>query len=365
VFKPFKIIGSVLFLSILSSCVNAPKPVFSKGYEPEKQSVTVMTYNVENLFDTENDPNKNDEAFLPLETKGESVKAACRAENDTDYRVEQCISGDWDEHRLKLKMKRLAHVIRQVKGGRGPDVLILEEVENQAVVERWRKEYLADLGYKPAIVLEGPDERGIDVGFLTKLDIEGEPKLHLQKFVTNEKLKEIRPTRGILEVTVKLPDGSLLTVFGVHFPSQGGPNELRRQALLRVNELQSTLPPGRMSMVAGDFNITSVEEFKERYTSKLMQPTWGVSHKLGCNDCPGTYYYGRDRSWSFFDIILLSKNMLNDGDGPWKVLPESIRLENNSKYQMNPRTGGPGRFNHRGSRGVSDHWPIALEIVTR
>jgi endonuclease/exonuclease/phosphatase family metal-dependent hydrolase len=293
--------------------------VLGGGYTPHGKSVTIMTYNVENLFDTEDDPNKEDEAFLPQAGKTEETKSACRAQNDTDYRLDQCLNADWNEDRLKLKMKRLSHVIRKVRDGRGPDVLIMEEVENQPILERFRKEYLADLGYKPAILIEGPDKRGIDVGMFTRLEVEGEPKLHLQKYVANEKLKEseIRETRGILEVTVKLPDASLLTVFGVHLPSQGAPNETRLQALLRINELQSTLPPGRMSVVAGDFNITSTEEYQERYTSRVLDKSWGVSHKLGCKDCPGSYYYGRNKTWSFFDIILLSKNMLNEGDAPW------------------------------------------------
>ena len=69
----------------------------------------------------------------------------------------------------------LADTIRQVNGGRGADIIALQEVENVAILERLRTEYLADLGYLPAILVEGTDTRGIDVAFLSRLPLAGEP----------------------------------------------------------------------------------------------------------------------------------------------------------------------------------------------
>lgn len=329
------------------------------------QVITIMTYNVENLFDTEDDIGKKDETYLPLAKKTKKIQARCRADNSQDYRREECLKTDWSEQKLDKKMRRLADVIAQVKSGQGPDVLILQEVENKNVLEILRKKYLAHLGYKPAVLIEGSDERGIDVGVLSKLEAVNS-SLHKIKFVSNENLKssDISETRGILDVTVRLPDGALMTVLGVHLPSQGNPTEMRKQALDFVLKIKNSLPADRLIVVGGDFNISFEEENKMKFFKNVLAENWGVSHLIGCRDCKGTYYYHRNTSWSFFDVILVSKNMLADGNAPWTVVPQSVRIENKSVYQKN-RFGSPARFHDDSSEGVSDHWPMALDIVLR
>lgn len=325
-----------------------------------------MTFNVENLFDTEDDPIKNDETFLPLTKKSEAIRAACRVGNNSEWRRKECMERDWNDNLLAMKMKRLTDVLKQVKNGQGPDILIMQEVENRSVLEKWRTEYLADFKYKPAILIEGPDERGIDVGMFTRLEIMDPIKLHTIPFQANAGLKEdqISPTRGILEATMKLPDGTPITVLGVHFPSQGAPTETRKQSLEFVNKIKSQLPADRLVAVGGDFNISSDEEVRTGYIQKTMAKSWGVSHMLGCDGCKGTYYYNGDQAWSFFDIFLISQNMLPEGQAPWKVEPKSIRIENSSYYQTN-KHGSPARFDENRKAGVSDHWPLAFDIIKR
>jgi endonuclease/exonuclease/phosphatase family metal-dependent hydrolase len=360
--------SSILVISIFSiSCVQKPKPVFTEGYKPAEGAITVMTYNVENLFDTQDDPLKNDEAFLPVDKKNERVRTACRVGNEgNNYRLNECLTKDWSEKILKMKMKRLTDVVKQVKGGRGPDVLILQEVENVGILDRWRTEYLSKMGYQPALLIEGPDKRGIDVGIMTRLEVAGPMNLHLIPFKANEQLKEdqIRETRGILEATLKLPDGTPLTVFAIHFPSQGAPTETRKQSVEFLNTLKAKVPKNHLVIAGGDFNITSDEEFKTGYIGTTLAKNWGVSHLVGCKECIGTTYYNGTRSWSFFDILLMSPELLPDGAAPWRVVPESIRIENNSVYQTN-RYGSPARFSEDRKDGVSDHWPMVMEILKR
>lgn len=349
------------------SCVQKPKPVFTPGYQPTAGSITVMTFNVQNLFDTDDDPDKNDETFLPLDKKNQQVKSTCYATNsENKFYLNQCLTENWSEKILKMKMKRLKDVVAQVKSGRGPDVLILQEVENVKILERWRTEYLGDMGYKPAILIEGPDQRGIDVGVLTRLESVGPATLHLIPFKPNDNLTpaQIRPTRGILEVTLALPDGSPFTVMGLHFPSQSAPTETRKQAVEFINTLRSKLPADRMIVVGGDFNISSEEDMKTGYVSKSLAKDWGVSHIMGCKGCSGTTYYPKTQSWSFFDILLVSPGLKPEGQSPWTVVPESIRIENNSIYHTN-RFGSPARFSDNRKDGVSDHWPMVMEIMKR
>jgi len=87
--------------------------------------VTLMTYNVENLFDTRDDPAKLDDSFLPVALKSDPAhRAACRALRAETWR-EQCLQWDWSDHALATKLDRLARVILQVNDGRGSDILAL------------------------------------------------------------------------------------------------------------------------------------------------------------------------------------------------------------------------------------------------
>jgi len=355
-----------LFLLLPLACVEAPKPVFKADEPRPAGTITVMTYNLENLFDTEHDPLKHDETFLPLAKKDESIKALCRIHNKEGYRREECLTKDWRDEYLDMKLQRLTDVLKQVNDGHGPDVLIMEEVENRGVLELWRKKYLQSFGYKPALLIEGPDERGIDVGMFTRLEPIDPLNLHTLTFKENANLpaSEIHATRGILEANLKLPDGTLLTILGVHLPSQGAPSEMRRQALEQVNKVKAGLPADRMVIVGGDFNISSDEEARTGMVKKEMAKTWGVSHVLGCEGCQGTYYYPRDKAWSFFDIFLISPNMLPEGKGTWKILPKSIHLETRSRYQIS-RYDSPARFDEDRKSGVSDHFPLVMDIIKR
>jgi endonuclease/exonuclease/phosphatase family metal-dependent hydrolase len=362
------VIRRILFLLFvcLPTCVQKSKSTSSPLIVPST-AITVMTLNVENLFDIEDDPLKKDEAYLPLGKKNQRIIAKCGKDNTKDeYRLKECLTKDWSDAVLSLKLQRLTDVIRQVRDGRGPDILILQEVENVHILERWRKEYLSSLNYKPALLIEGPDERGIDVGILTRLESMGPVTLHLIPFVANENLKpqQIRQTRGILETLLKLPDGTPITIFGVHFPSQGAPSETRRQAVEFLNRLKAKLPAERLVIAGGDFNITSDEDLEKGYISKNLTQHWGVSHLLGCKQCLGTAYYHKTKTWSFFDILLVSKNMLMDQTPGWFLLPESIRIENKSIYQKN-RYGSPARFSENEKEGVTDHWPVVLELMKR
>lgn len=352
-------------LAVATGCSTKPKrPVLQ-----HPQAVTVMTYNVENLFDTEDDPQIEDETYLPQERKSHPLIMAKCMELRQDWWKKECLEKDWNQKFLRRKMQRLADVILQVNQGRGPDVVVLPEVENQKVLDQLRVRFLQKANYKPAILVEGPDSRGIDVGILTRLPLVGAPTLHVVQFTEDADLgvkkEDIHPTRGILEATLKLPDGQLLTVLGIHFPSQGSPTGFRQQAIARLKEVKDKLPKDRMVIVGGDFNITISEDLSHKLYSSELSQEFGVSHLIGCSQCRGTHYYHRKRSWSFLDALLFSKDLLPKGSGPWKVEPSSIFVANDSLYQRN-RWGSPARFGDgRRSTGVSDHWPLVATIVPR
>jgi endonuclease/exonuclease/phosphatase family metal-dependent hydrolase len=323
----------------------------------EPTSVSIMTFNVENLFDTRDDPGKDDRTFLPISLKQtDEHRQACGAIENPYWR-DQCLSWDWSEEILERKLSVVAATILQAGDGRGPDILALQEVENLDVLERLRTEYLSAGGYEPAILIEGKDERGIDVAFLTRLDVAGEPVLHEIPF-EGVPAERVADTRGILEATFRLPGGALLTGYAVHFPAPYHPTEMRVAAYERLNGLRGSLPDDRAAFAAGDFNTTSSEDRSKGMLQRFARPTWIVVHEQGNVGAPGTSYYDRDGSWSFLDMILWSP--ARKAAANWSLREGSARVANRVPAQVQAAT--PARFELPEGSGVSDHWPLLVAI---
>ena len=84
------------------------------------ESISIMTFNVENLFDNTNDVGKNDETYLPLTYKTSSQHIEkCRKIIVKIWR-DQCFFWDWNDIVVDRKLAVVGSVIKQVDGGRGP-----------------------------------------------------------------------------------------------------------------------------------------------------------------------------------------------------------------------------------------------------
>ncbi|MGA7454148.1 MAG: hypothetical protein WBW73_23760 [Rhodoplanes sp.] len=197
------------------------------------QTVTVVAFNAENLFDTADDPdNPRDDTYLPL-----AVKDQRRPQHDLDcerlnagsaFFIDQCKTLDWNEQVYATKLQRFADVIKAMPSL--PDVIVIPETENKAVLDDLVSRHLSGTGYQ-VIQLDTSDEpesRGIDVGMLTRLPLEGTPAAHKITFGSDD--DRCGKTRDILAVPLRLPDGETLHVFGVHFPSGGNPIQCRIRA---------------------------------------------------------------------------------------------------------------------------------------
>ena len=320
-------------------------------------SVTVMSFNVQNLFDNVDDPGKDDKAYLPLAAKQNDTHIAACNEIPVESWRDECLYLDWSDAALDFKLGVLAATIRQVNDGRGADIIALQEVENVAVLERLRSEYLADLGYLPAILIEGTDTRGIDVAFLSKLPLLGEAKLHpleLPEFPDRQ-----GDTRGVLQADFAMPDGSVLTGYSVHFPAPFHPTAMRESAYEHLNRLRNALADDHPVFAAGDFNTTSTEDQRERLLDRYARPGWTVAHDVGCDGCKGTHYYGRDDTWSFLDMILFSPGRGENATA--RIRADSVAIANKNPAQVS-KEGTPERFRSAAQTGVSDHWPMTATI---
>ncbi len=320
----------------------------------EPAAVSIMTFNVENLFDNLDDPGKDDKTYLPSSEKQNQAHIDACSEIEVERWRDSCLNLDWNDATIEHKLGVVAASIRQVGDGRGPDIIALQEIENLAILERLRKEHLADSDYLPAILVEGSDNRGIDVAFLSRLPIIGEPELHaldLPDFPDR-----IGDTRGVLEATFELPDGSLLTGFSVHFPAPFHPTAMRVAAYEHLNALRAAVPLERNVFAAGDFNTTSGEDARERMLERYVRPSWLVAHDL-CEGCPGTHYYARDGVWSYLDMILFSP--ARSENTTWGIRADSVRIANGFDAQMRA-DGTPNRYDAAARSGVSDHWPVVV-----
>jgi endonuclease/exonuclease/phosphatase family metal-dependent hydrolase len=341
-------VGALLLAAAVSACSNTEPPT----------SVTIMAFNVQNVFDNIDAPGKDDKAYLPIGDKqAEAHIAECNAIPVESWR-DECLNLDWSDNAIDHKLNVVARTIQQVNGGLGPDIVALQEVENVDILERLRTGYLADSGYLPAILLEGTDVRGIDVAFLSRLPLTGTPTLH-ELVLPEEYADRAGDTRGLLEATFELPDGSLLTGFSVHFPAPFHPTEMRVLAYEHLSVVRGRVPPEHNVFAAGDFNTTRIESHREDMLDRFIRPDWVVSNDH-CEDCAGTQYYARDDSWSFLDMVIFSPS--KNADSAWQV--RSVEIANQVPAQVTA-DGTPNRYRSAERTGVSDHWPVLMTLERR
>ena len=191
------------------------------NYAQEKRKFKVHTiafYNVENLFDTINDPNKFDEASPIMEMKFNRQEV------------------------YKKKVKNMARVISEIGAdvsNNSPAIIGLAEVENREVVEDLANDdalYKEDYGI---VHFDSPDARGIDVALMYKkalfspVDVSNH-ELKIYDDITRKRVY----TRDQLLVSGKL-EGELIHIIVSHWPSRSGGearSRPKRLAAARLNK---------------------------------------------------------------------------------------------------------------------------------
>ncbi len=332
--------------------------IFLGSWGAEK--FTVMTHNVENLFDTKHDSGKTDFAYLPLKDKNtKTQKDFCKTVSQPHWKKD-CFEIDWSEKNLKNKISELKNTHLQVNGGNGADILFLQEIENMNVLNSLNESY-GSKKYPTVVLIEGKDLRGIDVAVLSRFPVVGKPELHSIKFQDVDK-GVFTDSRGILEVTLKLPDGSLVTIFSNHFPSPYHGYKTRIDAFKSLTSFKKTLPEDRLAIAAGDFNVPWDEDEKHGILKTYVAPYWLIAHKIYCEACIGTEYYSKNKTWSFFDMIFLSKNFMDEQG--WELNKKTITVVKGYKNQLKSN-GTPKRFDFKDGTGVSDHLPVYMEFIKR
>ena len=310
----------------------------------QAEELVLASWNVENLFDTEDDPG---------------------VQFDEDYSPES--PKKWTSERLDIKLKNLAKIIGKMNDNHGPDVLGMCEVENRKVIEML-VEKLAPLGRKYEIVhKDSPSDRGIDCALIYDSNVF---KLADSKF----HFVEANKTRDILEAKLER-DGATLYVFVNHWPSRRN-DEWERNAAAdvlrkRIDEILAADGNADILMV-GDFNDetdnVSMKEHLRVANSQENLPTGAVFDTTARvkDENKGTFVW--DDKWQLLDHIIISQGLLNDAGFRWKLdsshpveFPEMIYT---SKARgAIPRPSKSYSENNFHKTGFSDHLPVQCVIV--
>ncbi len=338
---------SITFLT-LSSCLFAQKQNY--------RASVVGFYNVENFFDTIDNPNINDEEFLPNSP---------RQYNSRIY---------WD------KVSRLATVISQIGTDINPDgvaFLGVAEVENDTVLTDLVNSSLLKARNLKIVHYDSPDKRGIDVGFLYN------PKYF--SVISSAPLfvklpsgsKDAYFTRDVLYVKGVL-DGDTMHVFVNHWPSRSGGEERsapgRAAAAgvvkLRVDSLMAINPNSKV-LIMGDLNddpispsltkvLNAKGKTKDVQTSGLYNP-WVDFYKKGIGTSP------YQDAWGLFDQIVISEAFLPKAQSGYfyfgaHIFNKDFLVEKLGKYRnYSKRTWSGITYNY----GYSDHFAVYITLLKK
>lgn len=341
-----------------------------------RSPIKIMEYNVENLFDAEHDRGKEDYEFLP---KNHPQKAGCNNVKNKNA----CFGLDWTPAKINLKLGQIRKIV--AAQGTLPDIMVLEEVENEAVVSRLG----SVLGYQFVVMTNSPDERGIDVAILYRTD--------RLRFVSQfqARINLNFATRDLLVANFQTVNGDILGVFANHWPSQLTPDSTVRvivaqQLRVFVDQMAAKYGEKYHAILTGDFNTTEQDRphpFKEVILNKSWNKRFANVRELyqqagGRGIPPGTYYFARDHVWNEFDIFFASGN-LYDSQG-LDVMVDSFRvntpewatkvvqgLQMISTQLQGLMTGNvriPKGYDHHAMNendaGYSDHFGITVRLKT-
>ncbi len=305
-----------------------------KGKGAERaMPLRLLTYNVENLFDTVDNPLTQDDDFLPQGAQ------------------------HWRQEMLEQKLHGVARVILDAGGLQPVDVVGLCEVESDSVVEQLlRRTRLARLGYE-YVMSEGSDVRGINVAMLYQP--------FTFRLVSHRSLRvslpesALRPTRDVLLCSGVLLSGDTLDIMQVHFPSRRGgaasSSPLRQAAVQTLLAAADSLRELRMKcriVVMGDMNAEVSDPvlqplFQHGFT--LLEPQGDEEHHA-----PASYFF-RD-AWSNIDHCFVSGSF---SQGSACIFARDYQLERSADGLYKPRRTFLGPAYHG---GISDHLPILTTI---
>lgn len=316
---------------------------------------TIAFYNVENLFDTINDPTKFDEASPIMELKFDRASI------------------------YKKKVRNMARVISEIGADvskNTPAIIGLSEVENREVVD--------DLANDPALLhkdygivhFDSPDARGIDVALMYQKSLFTPTNTSNHELVIYDDYTRKRVyTRDQLLVSGFL-EGEKIHVIVSHWPSRSGGearSRPKRVAAAKLNKriidsLQAINPYAKI-FTMGDLNDdpinASVKDILKAKRKKKDVQLKGIYNPMEEFFRKGLGSNAYRDAWSLFDQILISKPLLEKDYSSFRFYKAGIfnayyLTNKKGRYKGYPfRSFADGGF----TNGFSDHFPVYVHVI--
>jgi endonuclease/exonuclease/phosphatase family metal-dependent hydrolase len=343
IFRSGGTVSAVWYLCLLQAVIGVLSLACTDSI-PVPPTLSVLTWNVEALFDGHDD----------------GIEYA-------EYRAAQ----GWGEEKSRSRLTAIAKALGQIENG-PPDVAVFIELENKQVLDLLAEEYLSEFGYQQGYFAKR-DGQSLGTGVLSRF-----PVTKMLSHSYNRDGKSI--PRPVSEVWIEVC-GEEMVILVCHWKSKLGNPEasraLRNDAAVLVRRISEEIRAERETegktavpvLLAGDFNQTVAEFFDGDFPFPVTCNREDF-HQIGPNpDAPlfwtpwdteldgGSYYYKGE--WESIDHFFLSTAFFDsiawDYDSV-KVLTGAPWTGNNGIPQsFNPRTGG----------GLSDHLPLVLMLSLR
>ena len=346
-----------LALLLLCSCsASAPFPKNKKSYKIH----TLAFYNVENLFDPFDDPEKMDE-LSPIMKMKPSQRASV----------------------YKKKLHNLAKVISDLgyeKTKNPPTLLGLCEIENAKVLEDLLQNSLLKTANYDFVNTESPDVRSIDVALLYRQDYFSvlDYKFYTLRLYNSEGQRI--HTRDLLVVSGYLED-ELIYILVNHFPSRRGGEKRSKPLRIRAARLNRRVIDSIFQIdekakifTIGDFNDNPDDESiandlvaggaqKEKTNKQMLYNPYQKMFEKGHHTLVhwGEFY--------LFDQIIMSKSLAPPKKDfhSWQFYKANIFNPAYLITQKGRYKGYPYRSfsNSRFTGGFSDHYPVFVYLLKK
>lgn len=302
----------------------------------EFSTFTAAWWNVENLFDTRDDPDTDDGEFTP---EGEK---------------------HWTRRRLNDKVNGIYKTLLMMNL---PDVVGLGEVENNYVLrELCQGTPLAQVPYR-YVHYDSPDRRGIDVALIYRTD---RFTITASRTVNVSDSAEGYFTRDILVVEGVTAEGDSVCLLVNHWPSKRGGEEADAHRLRIADTLRTHMVslhkayPSAAIIAMGDMNSTADEEAIAKgmgFDSDTLSADgiWLLTQRLP-RDMGSHKYQGQ---WRYID------HMFFLADESWQVKKLKLLRFDHLLTDDGSRLGQRPKRTYQGPRyegGLSDHLPLLLKL---
>jgi len=329
--------------------------IFAFGQADIKYKVgCIAFYNLENLFDTINQPEVNDEEFLP---EGPYL---------------------WNSKKYLEKLEHMADVISKIGidvTPDGPAVIGVSEIENRSVLEDLVKQpSLKSRNYR-IVHFDGPDRRGVDCALFYNPKYFKMTNAQSRPFIiagdTSFHTRDQLVVSGIF-------DGEPMHFVVNHWPSRsGGQKGSEYKRLGAANVTRSivdsllAIDPKAKIMVMGDLNDDPIDKSVKKVLNtatdeKVMLDgqLFNPMAKMLKNGIGSLAY--RD-SWNLFDQIILSQALLGEDKTTYKYYKAVVFNKTWITTKDGTFKGYPFRTYSYGSYigGYSDHFPVMVFIIKK